>query len=77
MAEPITHHVNSVVVHHDTSAQKKGKHEFVFLKQAAAYIAVQAEGEKFVDVPDSLFHCICVKHIKKHLVTSGFNICKS
>lgn len=61
LVHPFAHHVNFVVIHHDANAQKKGKHEFVFLKQAAAYIAVQAEGEKFIDVGDSFFHCVCMK----------------
>lgn len=68
MTDPLhaaTHHVNLVVVHHDASTQKKGKHQFVFLKQAATYITIEAEGEIFIDVPDSLLHCVCVKHVKK------------
>lgn len=72
----VTHHVNLFVVHHDASAQEKGKHQFVFLKQAATYVTIEAEGEIFIDVPDSLLHCVCVKHVKKKgatitLFTSG------
>lgn len=51
---PVAHHINFVLIHHDASAQEEGKHEFVLLKQAAAHVAVQAEGEKFIDVDDSL-----------------------
>ena len=28
----VSHHINFVLIHHDASAQEKGKHEFVLLK---------------------------------------------
>ena len=37
----------------------------MLLKQTAAYIAVQAEGEKFIDFCDSLLQYVCKKHVKK------------
>lgn len=30
----------------------------MFFKQAAAHVAVEAEGEIFVDVDDALLHCV-------------------
>lgn len=50
------YHVDFVFVHHDASAQQKGEHELVLLKQAAAHVAVEAEGEVLVDVFDPLLH---------------------
>lgn len=67
-ANSFAHHVNFVLIHHDASAKEKGKHEFVLLKQAAAHIAVQAEGEKFIDVDDSLLHRVCKKRVEKKSV---------
>lgn len=65
---PVSHHINFVLIHHDASAEEKGEHEFVLLKQAAAHIAVQAEGEKCIDVGDSLLHCVCEEHVKKKII---------
>lgn len=62
---PIAHHVNFVLIHHNTGAQQEGKHEFVLLKQAAAHIAVQVECEKFIDVGDSLLNYVCETRLKK------------
>lgn len=53
---PDIHHVDFVLVHHDASAQQEGEHELVLLKQAAAHVAVQAEGEVLVDVLNPLLH---------------------
>lgn len=60
----LSYHVKLVLIHHDASTKKKGKREFVLLKQAAAHIAVQAEGEKFIDVGDSLLHYVCERQGK-------------
>ena len=61
LSSPVTHHINFVLVHHDASAQQEGEHEFVLLEQAAAHVAVQAEGEELIDVVDSLLHRVCEK----------------
>lgn len=58
-------------MHHDASAQQEGEHEFVLLKQAAAHVAVQAEGEKFIDVDDSPLHCVCETHVRKRSVEAA------
>lgn len=60
----MTHHINFVLIHHNASAQQEGKHELVLLKQAAAHVAVQAEGEKLNDVGDPLIHFVCQTHVK-------------
>lgn len=48
----------------------------MLLKQAAAHVAVQAEGEKFIDVGDSLLDCVCESKKKsvesETFFTSGF-----
>lgn len=56
-------------MHHDASTQQEGEHEFVLLKQAAAHVAVQAEGEKFIDVGNSPLHCVCETYVRKRSVT--------
>lgn len=66
----ISHHVNFVLIHHDASTKEKGKQELVLFKQTAAHITVQTEGEKFVDVGDSVLQRVCKKHIKKNLVVA-------
>ena len=44
------HLVDLAVMLEDSTAEKEGKEQFVFLKETAAHIAVETEREVFVDV---------------------------
>lgn len=44
------HHVDNATMHLYAHTKQEGKKKLVFLKQAAAHIAIQAECEKVVDV---------------------------
>lgn len=46
----ITYHINSSCMHLNAYTKQEGKQEFMFLKQTAAHIRIQAEGEVVVDV---------------------------
>lgn len=54
----LTHQVNLAFVHHDPDTHKKCKHQLVLLKEAAAHIAVEAEGEVLVDICYPLLQCV-------------------
>lgn len=55
----LSYHVNLAVVHKDSGTQEEGKHELVFLKQAAADVTIQTESEEFINVCDTLLHRLC------------------
>lgn len=40
----LLHLVDLALIHHNTDTQQEGKHQLVLLKEAAADIAIEAEG---------------------------------
>ena len=56
-----TYHVNLVIIHENPHTDEEGEEQLVLLKQRAADIAVQAEGEVLVDVNNTLFKVLCEK----------------
>ncbi len=56
-----THHIDPVLVHEDTDTEQKGEEQLVPLKQGAADIAVQTEGEVVIDAAYTLRQNICRK----------------
>lgn len=55
----VHYHVDLVVVLQDADAEEEGKEKLVRLKERAADIAVQAEGEVLIDVIYPLLKDIC------------------
>ena len=53
------YHVNLALVHEDAHTEQEGEEQFVFLKEGAADVAVQAEGEVVVDGLDAFLQVIC------------------
>lgn len=51
----LAHHIDAPLIHQDPGADQEGKHELVLLKEAAAHVAVQTEGDVVVDV----LHPLC------------------
>ena len=58
------------MVHAYPDTEQEGKEQLVFLKEGAAHVAVEAEGEVFVDVFSTLGHVICGA---KNRLESGVN----
>ena len=54
----LSYHVNLAIILHDTGTKQEGKHKLMFLKQASTYIAIQTEGEVFIDVHNTLCHIV-------------------